>query len=98
MGCIILSLLWFFPQEDKVTPINKIKHGEFPTGGDIKRGIQKFTFNFAFDKRNARSEKNFVNQKDAKAEEEEAAKKAAEEAAKKAAKKALQKLEIIVED
>ena len=95
---VLASLLWYFPQEDKVSPINKIKYGQFPTGADIQRGLDKFTFNFAFDRRNARSEKNFVNQQDAKKAAEEAAKKEAEEAARKAAKKALQKLEIIVDD
>ena len=59
---IVGSLLWYFPQEDKVSPINKIKHGQFPTGADIKQGINQLTLNFAFDKRNARSGKNFVNQ------------------------------------
>ena len=33
---IMYSLLWYFPQEDKVTPINKIKHGEIPTMADIE--------------------------------------------------------------
>ena len=61
---VMFSLLWYFPQESRVSPINQLKHGEFPTGGDIKRGLDKFTFNFAFDRRNARSEKNFIHQKD----------------------------------
>lgn len=95
---VLCSMLWFFPQDDKVTPINKLKYGELPTGADIKRGINKFSFNFAFDKRNARSEKNFINQRDQKAEAEEAAKKAAAEKARKAAERAKQKIEIIVED
>ena len=50
---IMYSLLWYFPQEDKVTPINKIKYGEIPTKADIKRGLQRFTFNFDFVRRNA---------------------------------------------
>ena len=95
---IMFSLLWYFPQDEKVSPINQLKYGQIPTGADLKRGLDKFTFNFAFDKRNARSEKNFVNQKDPKEEAEEAAKKAAEEAAKKAARKAKQKLEVLVEE
>ena len=32
---IMYSLLWYFPQEDKVTPINKIKYGEIPTKADM---------------------------------------------------------------
>ena len=95
---IMFSLLWYLPQDEKVSPINQLKHGEFPTGADLQRGMQKFTFNFAFDHRNARSDKNFINQQDAKAAAEEAAKKAAEEAKRKAAQKAKQKLDIIVED
>lgn len=95
---VLASVLWYLPQDDRVSPINKLKYGQIPTGADIKRGLDKFTFNFAFDKRNARSEKNFVNQQDAKQAAEEAAKKEAELAAKKAAKKALQKLEIIVDE
>lgn len=96
--CVLASLFMFFPQEDKVTPLQKLQQGKIPTGADIQRGLNKFTFNFAFDRRNARSDKNFVNQKDAKQAAEEAAKKEAEEAARRAAKKALQKLEIIVDD
>lgn len=61
---IMFSLLWYFPQESLISPINQLKYGEFPTGSDIKRGLDKFTFNFAFDRRNARSEKNFIHQKD----------------------------------
>ena len=95
---VLASVLWYLPQEDKVSPINKLKYGQFPTGADIKRGLNKFTFNFAFERRNARSEKNFINQQDAKKAAEEAAQKQAEESAKQAAKKALQKLEIILDD
>ena len=95
---IMFSLLWYLPQDEKVSPINQLKYGEFPTGADLQRGLQKFTFNFAFDHRNARSNQNFVNQQDAKAAAEETAKKAAEEAKRNAAQKAKQKLDIIVED
>ena len=51
---IMYSLLWYFPQEDKVTPINKIKYGEIPTKQDIEYGLKRFTFNFDFVRRNAR--------------------------------------------
>ena len=95
---VLASLLWYLPQEDKVSPINKLKYGQFPTGADIKRGLDKFTFNFAFDRRNARSEKNFVNQQDAKQAMDKASKQEAEQSAKKAAKKALQKLEVILDE
>ncbi len=96
--CVMASLLMYFPLEDNTTPLQRLKQGEIPTGADIKQGIEKFTFNFAFDKRNARSERNFVNQQDVKKAAQEAAQKEAQEAAKKAAQKALEKLEIIVED
>ena len=33
---IMCCLLWYFPQKDNVTPINKIKYGEVPTKEDIK--------------------------------------------------------------
>ena len=59
---IMYSLLWYFPQEDKVTPINKIKYGEIPTKDDIERGLKRFTFNFDFVRRNARRKENFINQ------------------------------------
>lgn len=59
---ILYSLLWYFPQTDKVTPINKIKYGEIPTMSDIKKGINRFTFNFDFVRRNVRREENFINQ------------------------------------
>ena len=59
---IMYSLLWYFPQEDKVTPINKIKYGEIPTKKDIEYGIKRFTFNLDFVRRNARRKENFINQ------------------------------------
>ncbi len=95
---VLISMLCFFPQDDKVSPINKLKYGELPTGADIQRGIQKFSFNFAFDKRNARSEQNFINQRDKKAEAAEQAKKEQQRKARLAAEKARQKIEVVVED
>ncbi len=59
---IMYSLLWYFPQEDKVTPINKIKYGEIPTTKDVERGLKRFTFNFDFVHRNATRKENFINQ------------------------------------
>lgn len=91
--CILASVLWLLPQEDKVSPINKLKYGQLPTGSDIKRGINKFTFNFAFDHRNADSDQNFINQKT-----KEELSTQAQQTTKKVTKKALQKLEIVVED
>ena len=46
----------------QVTPVNKIKYGEFPTKADIDRGLKRFTFNFDFVRRNAKRKENFTNQ------------------------------------
>nr|QGT50592.1 hypothetical protein Elusimicrob1349_0620 [uncultured Elusimicrobia bacterium] len=59
---VMYTLLWYFPQEDKVTPINKLKYGEFPTKSDIDKGLKRFKFNFDFVRRNARRSENFINQ------------------------------------
>ncbi len=59
---IMCSLLWYFPQKDNVTPINKIKYGEIPTKADIEHGLNRFTFNFDFVHRRANRAENFVNQ------------------------------------
>lgn len=59
---VFYTLLWYFPQEDKVTPINKIKYGELPSKADIEKGLKRFKFNFDFVHRNARRAENFVNQ------------------------------------
>ena len=93
---IMFSLLWYLPQDSKVSPINQLKYGEFPTGADLQRGMQKFTFNFAFDNRNAREQENFINQKIPTIKEE--TKKAAENTKRKVAKKINEQLDIIVED
>ena len=63
---IMYTLLWYFPQQDKVTPINKIKHGEIPTKADIERGFKRLTFNFDFVHRNVRRDENFANQEELK--------------------------------
>ena len=80
---IMYSLLWYFPQTDKVTPINKIKYGEIPTKADLDRGLKRFTFNFDFVRRNARRKENFINQdmnsKEVKKELKKRAAKTAEE-------------------
>ena len=59
---IIYTLLWYFPQTDKVTPINKLKYGEYPTRADISKGLKRLTFNFDFVRRNVRRDENFANQ------------------------------------
>lgn len=99
--CLMMYvLLWYFPQTDKVSPINKMKYGEFPTQADIKQGLQRLTFNFDFVNRNVRGEENFKNQESAKqkankqAAKEEADRKAA---ARKAAQKAKEVIDIVVE-
>ena len=62
LGGIMYSLLWYFPQTDKVSPINKLKHGEFPTKEDLDKGLKRFTFNFDFVRRNVNRDENFINQ------------------------------------
>ena len=58
----LYTLLWYFPQSDRVSPINKLKHGEYPTSVTMKQGLKKLTFNFDFARRNVHRSENFVNQ------------------------------------
>ena len=57
-------MLWYFPQTDKVSPINKLKYGEYPTKADIDKGLKRLTFNFDFANRNVRRNENFANQEE----------------------------------
>ena len=59
---IAYSILCFMPQEDHIKPITRIRHGRLPSRTDMKLGIKRLTFNFDFNRRNARSQKNFINQ------------------------------------
>ena len=61
---VVISALFYLPQEDKVSPINKLKHGQIPTGADFQRGLKKFTFDFHFERRNPRRSENFINQRE----------------------------------
>ena len=61
---VLYTLLWYFPQTDKVVPINKLKYGEYPTRADIQKGLKQLTFNFDFVHRNARRRENFANQEE----------------------------------
>lgn len=87
---IMCCLLWYFPQKDNVTPINKIKYGEVPTKEDIKRGLNRFTFNFDFVRRRADRAENFVNQE---LEENKEGVKETKEKIQKHTKKAVKKME-----
>ena len=62
MGAIMYALLLYFPQKDKVAPINKLKYGEYPTVEDMKYGLKRLTFNFDFVSRNVGREENYANQ------------------------------------
>lgn len=62
VAAVMYTLLWYFPQKDKVVPINKLKYGEFPTKADINKGVKRFTFNFDLVHRDARQSENFINQ------------------------------------
>ena len=90
---IVYVLLWYFPQEDKVSPINKLKYGEYPTMEQIKKGMKKLTFNFDFVHRNVRRDENFVNQ-----EGIEKAREKVQNTAKKLKKKSDSFVEIIDEE
>ena len=59
---IAYSILCFMPQEDNIKPITRIRHGQWPSRVDMQRGLKRLTFNFDFNRRNARSQKNFINQ------------------------------------
>lgn len=67
---ILYTLLWHFPQTDKVVPINKLKYGEYPTKADIDKGLKRLTFNFDFVHRNVRRSENFANQEELKKDKE----------------------------
>jgi len=90
---IVYTLLWYFPQEDKVSPINKLKYGQYPTKADIDKGIKRLTFNFDFLHRNALRDENYSNQKEIVRPEQD--EKNPKQAVKKQAK---QLIEIFVED
>lgn len=90
---VMYSLLWYFPQKDNVVPINKIKYGEIPSAEDIKKGINRFTFNFDFVHRNARRDENFINQE----LDKDKIKKDLGKTVKKAKKEIEEEFEIIVE-
>ncbi len=79
---IMYTLLWYFPQTDKVSPINKLKYGEYPTTQDIKKGINKLTFNVNFATRGVNDNKAFADQelKAAKKQVQQAAQHIKEEA------------------
>lgn len=59
---VLYTLLWHFPQTDKVSPINRLKYGEYPTKADVNRGLKRLTFNFDFVRRNVGREENYKNQ------------------------------------
>ena len=63
---IVYSVLCYMPQEDGIKPITRLRQGQYPTRADIEKGIKRLTFNFDFNRRNARSDKNFINQQDEK--------------------------------
>ena len=89
---IMYTLLWYFPQKDKVSPVNKLKYGEYPTVADIKQGMKQLTFNFDFVRRNVGRDENFINQ-----EKVDSAKKKVKKAAH-AVKEAPKNLVEVVED
>lgn len=89
---IMYTLLWYFPQQDKVSPVNKLKYGEYPTMDDVKKGINQLTFDFDFVNRNVK-DNNVLSE-----EEINEAKKRVEKAAKAVKKEAQSFIEIIDEE
>ena len=89
---IMYTLLWYFPQEDKVSPVNKLKYGEYPTMDDVKKGINQLTFNFDFVNRNVK-DNNVLSE-----EEVNEAKKQVQKAAKAVKKGAESFIEIVDEE
>ena len=62
IAAICYVLLWYFPQTDGLTPIQKLKAGRTPTKDEMIWGLKKLSFNFDFVRRNVRRDENFVNQ------------------------------------
>lgn len=58
-GAIVYTLLWYFPQSDKVSPINKLKYGEYPTIEQMKKGIEKLKFHNDFVHQNKKRTESF---------------------------------------
>lgn len=90
MGAILYTLLWYFPQTDNVSPINKLKYGEYPTKEDIDKGLKRLTFNFDFVHRRVNRDENFVNQDNLHKEKEQ-------ETTKKTSSKLKEVVDVLVE-
>lgn len=88
------SLLYYFPLPQKQTPFTRLAQHQWPTTGDIQEGLKRFTFNFDFVRRNARNEKNYINQKIDKAPEDAEDK---TKQFKQAVQKQKEKLETLIE-
>ena len=87
---MIGSLLYYFPLENKETPISRLLKHQWPTWQDIQEGTRRLTFNFDFARRNVHRDANYINQKIDKSSDDT-------DELKKAIKKQKEKLDIIVE-
>ena len=87
---MLASLVYYFPLENKQTPMSRLLAGQWPTLQDIQKGTQRLTFNFDFANRTVHSDDNYINQKIDKAAD------SADEL-KENIKKQKKKLDILVE-
>lgn len=88
------SLLIYFPQEGRLSPINQLKTGQLPTTADIEMGIKRLTFNFDFVRRNVERDENYINQMTPEQRKKKAEEEAAEVAAAAAKEAAATQAEI----
>ena len=86
---VIASFIYYFPLENKQTPMSRMLSGEFPTWQDLQTGVQRLTFNFDFANRTVEGEENYINQKLNKTQE-------ASDELKENIKKQKKKLDILV--
>jgi hypothetical protein len=89
---VIGSLLFYFPLQEKQTPVIRLQKGQWPTTEDIQTGIRRLTFNFDFARRNVHREKNYINQKMDKSDLDKTKKEV-----KKVVKKSSEILDIVVD-
>ena len=63
LGAVMYSLLCYFPQDKKPSPLDQLKSGIYPNSATLSQGVKQLTFNFDFAHRNVHNSQNFVNQK-----------------------------------
>lgn len=63
LAAVMYSLLCYFPQDTKPSPLDQLKSGIYPNSATLSQGLKQLTFNFDFVHRNVHNSQNFVNQK-----------------------------------